>query len=152
MHNVSSIVVVCTDEVWTFSLIAMVVLHINTCIHLHKIIPMHFNSQMSQHHYPKPMQAWWRHQMETFSALLAFCAGNSPVTSEFPQRPVTRNFDVFFDLRQNKRSSKRSWGWWFETTLHSLWSDCNEYCKCINEVPGDIFRWDYSPDPSIDIK
>ena len=37
--------------------------------------------------------------METFSALLAFCAGNSPVTGEFPtQRPVTRSFDVFFDL------------------------------------------------------
>ena len=34
---------------------------------------------------------WWRHQMETFSALLAICAGNSPVTGEFPaQRSVTR--------------------------------------------------------------
>ena len=43
---------------------------------------------------------WWRHQMETFSALLALCAGNSPVTGEFPaQRPVTRSFGVFFDLR-----------------------------------------------------
>ena len=42
--------------------------------------------------------------METFSALLAFCAGNSPVTGEFPaQRPVARSFDVFFDLRLNKR-------------------------------------------------
>ena len=40
--------------------------------------------------------AWWRHQMETFSALLAICAGNSPVTGEFPaQRPVTHSFDVF---------------------------------------------------------
>ena len=39
----------------------------------------------------------WRHQMETFSALLAICAGNSPVTGEFPtQSPVTRSFDVFF--------------------------------------------------------
>ena len=39
--------------------------------------------------------------METFSALLALCAGNSPVSGEFPaQRPVTRSFDVFFDLRQ----------------------------------------------------
>ena len=37
------------------------------------------------------------------SALLALCAGNSPVTGEFPsQRPVTRRFDVFFDLRLNK--------------------------------------------------
>ena len=34
---------------------------------------------------------YWRHQMETFSALLAICAGNSPVTGEFPTpRPVTR--------------------------------------------------------------
>ena len=42
--------------------------------------------------------------METFSALLAICAGNSPVTGELPaQRPVTRSFDVFFDLRLNKR-------------------------------------------------
>ena len=30
------------------------------------------------------LQSWWRHQMETFSALLAICAGNSPVTGEFP--------------------------------------------------------------------
>ena len=42
--------------------------------------------------------------METFSALLVLCARNSPTTGEFPaQRPVTRNFDVLFDLRLNKR-------------------------------------------------
>ena len=41
---------------------------------------------------------WWRLQMVTFSALLALCVGNSPVSGEFPsQRPVTRSFDVFFD-------------------------------------------------------
>ena len=46
--------------------------------------------------------------METFSALLAICAGNSPVPGEFPtQRPVTRSFDVFFDLRLNKLLSKQ---------------------------------------------
>ena len=46
--------------------------------------------------------------METFSVLLAICGGNSPVTGEFPaQRPVTRSFDVFFDLRLNKRLSKQ---------------------------------------------
>ena len=40
--------------------------------------------------------------METFSALLALCAGNSPVTGKFPaQMAVTRSFDVFFDLRQH---------------------------------------------------
>ena len=55
------------------------------------------------------------------------CAGNSPVTCEFPaQRPVTRSFGVFFDLRLNKRLSKQSWGWWFETPLHSLWHHRNE--------------------------
>ena len=49
--------------------------------------------------------------METFFALLAVCAGRSPVTGEFPaQRPVTRSFYVFFDLRLNKRLSKQSWG------------------------------------------
>ena len=37
--------------------------------------------------------------MKTFSTLLAICAGNSPVSGEFPsQKPVTRSFDVFFDL------------------------------------------------------
>ena len=46
--------------------------------------------------------------MESFSLLLAICAGNSPVTGEFPaQRPVTRIFDVFVDLRLNKRLSKQ---------------------------------------------
>ena len=41
--------------------------------------------------------------METFSAFLSICAGKSPVTGEFPaQRPVTRSFDIFFDLRLNK--------------------------------------------------
>ena len=38
--------------------------------------------------------------METFSALLAICVGNSPATGEFPApRPMTQSFDVFFDLR-----------------------------------------------------
>ena len=61
----------------------------------------------------------------TVSALLAICAGNSPVTGEFPaQRPVTRSFDVFFDLR----SSKQSWGWWFETPSCPLWRHSNVHC------------------------
>ena len=56
----------------------------------------------------------------------AHWAGNSPVTGEFPaQRPVTRSFDVCFDLRLNKRLSKRWWGWWFETPSHPLWCHCN---------------------------
>ena len=69
---------------------------------------------------------WWRHQMETFSALLALCAENSPVTSEFPsQRPVRRSFDIFFDLHLNKRlSNKKSGRWWFGTPARSWWRHC----------------------------
>ena len=74
---------------------------------------------------------WWLHQMETFSVLLAICAGNSPIPGEFPaQRPVTRSFDVFFDLRLNKQLSKQSWGWWLETLLRPLWRQCNACEKC----------------------
>ena len=66
--------------------------------------------------------------METFSALLDICAGNSPVPGEFhAQRPVTRSFDVFFDMRLNKRLSKQSWGWWLETLSRPLWRHRNEF-------------------------
>ena len=69
------------------------------------------------------LNPWWRHQMETFPALLAICAGNSPVTGEFPaQRPVARSFDIFFDLRLNKRLSKQSW---FDALSHPLWRHWN---------------------------
>ena len=74
--------------------------------------------------------SWWRHQMEKFSALLAICTGNSPMTGEFPaQRPVTRSFDVFFYPLLNKRWSKQWWGWWFETPSRPLWRHFDEYCK-----------------------
>ena len=69
--------------------------------------------------------------METFSALLAVCAGNSPVPGGFPaQRPVARSFDVFLDLCLNKRLSKQSWGWWFETPACPLWRHCNSLLLC----------------------
>ena len=46
--------------------------------------------------------------------------------SEFPtQRPVTRSFDVLFDLHLNKRFSKQPWGCWFETPSWSFWRQCN---------------------------
>ena len=57
------------------------------------------------------INSWWHHQMERFSALLAICAGNSPVPGQFhAQRPVTRSFDVFFDLRLNKPLNNRGAG------------------------------------------
>ena len=84
--------------------------------------------------------SWWRHQMETFSALLALCAGNSPVTGKFTaQRLVARSFDVFIDLPLNKRLCKQSWGWWFETLSHPLWrhrNGCHD-----NKTAADFSKW-----------
>ena len=58
----------------------------------------------------------WKH-----SASLALCAGNSPVTGEFPtQRPMTWSFDVFFDLRLNKQLSKQWIRRRFETPSRPL--------------------------------
>ena len=89
---------------------------------LHKILSLKLTTEFW------PSDAWWRHQMETFYAVLALCAGNSPVTGVFPaQRPLTRSFDVFFNMRLNKRLSKQSWGWWFETPSGSLWCHCNDH-------------------------
>ena len=46
--------------------------------------------------------------METFSALLTICVGNSQVTDEFPiQTPMSQSFDIFFDLRMNKSLSNQ---------------------------------------------
>ena len=82
-------------------------------------------SKINRKDTPELARAWWRPQMETFSALLAFCAENSPGTGEFSaQKPVTRSFDVFFDLHRNKQLSKQSRGWWFETPSGSLWRQC----------------------------
>ena len=54
--------------------------------------------------------------------------GKFTVPGEFPtQRPVTRSFDVHFDLRPNKRLSKQSWGWWFETPSRPLWRHRNVF-------------------------
>ena len=75
---------------------------------------------------PKLTLPWWRHQMDTFSALLAPCAGNSSVTGEFPaQRPVTWSFDVFFYLCPNQLLSKQGRHQWFEMPSCLLWRHCN---------------------------
>ena len=60
--------------------------------------------------------SWWRHQMETISALLALCKGNPPISGCFPsQKPEARRFWL------RKRSRRR----WFETPLRSIWHHCN---------------------------
>ena len=60
---------------------------------------------------------------------------------EFPaQRPVTQSFDVFFDLRLNKRLSKTSWGWWFETLSRPLWRYRNVHDMINPQSLGQLFR------------
>ena len=65
------------------------------------------------------MHAWWRHPMETFSALLAFCAGNSPVPVNYPHKCQWRGALMFFLIC--------AWinDWVFETPSWSLWRQCN---------------------------
>ena len=46
----------------------------------------------SQHQW---WETWWRHQMETFSALLAICAGNSPVPVNSPHKGQWRGALMF---------------------------------------------------------
>ena len=75
---------------------------------------------------------WWRRQMETFSALLAICAVNSPITGDFhTQRPVMRCFDVFLYLRL----SKQSWGSLFEIPSRPLWRHCNKHDQKVVSLP-----------------
>ena len=74
------------------------------CNLLEKVIPrcLCLNPPFGRGHWHDPF-AWWRHQMETFSTLLAIYEGNSPVYGEFPvQRPETWSFDILFDLSLNK--------------------------------------------------
>ena len=70
----------------------------------------------------------WRHQVETISALLALCEGNSPVIGGFPlQRASNTGFDVLFDVSLIKRLNNPSNRPWFETPGCSLWRHCIEY-------------------------
>ena len=74
---------------------------------------------------------WWCITMMTSSNGSIFrvtgpLCGEFTGLGEFPtQRPVTRCFDVFCDLRLNKRLSKQPRGWWFEPSSWSLWRQCN---------------------------
>ena len=70
---------------------------------------------------------WWRHQMETFSAFLALCVENSPVTGEFPHKGQWRGALLFSLIcAWIIRLSKQSIRWWFETPSGSLWCHCND--------------------------
>ena len=110
------------NQIYYCSKLTLSVLEITFCLFVKDM------QQIARNHPCFHNIIWWRHQMETFSILLALCAGNAPVTGEFPsQRPVMWSFDVFFDLCLNKQFSKQSRRWWFEMPLRSLWCPCNDH-------------------------
>ena len=51
---------------------------------------------------------------------------------------MTRSFDILFGVRLNKRLSKHSWGWWFETLSCPLWRKCNVVVK--SSHPGNSMQ------------
>ena len=59
--------------------------------------------------------------METFSALLAICVGNSRWIPHTKASDAELWCFLWSDLRLNKRLSKQSWGWRFETPSCLLW-------------------------------
>ena len=75
------------------------------------------------------------------------CAGNSPVTGEFPsQMPVTRSFDVFFYMCLNKQLSKQLRKRWFGTPSRPLWRHCNGYVENFPaSAPVTMFPLPLSP-------
>ena len=114
------------------SRIAFTLIHLlQMCTHItHSRVPYYFNSF-----------DWLIAMVETFSALLALCEGNSLVTVEFPsQRSVTRSFDVFFDLRPNKRLSKQTNRRWFKTPGRPLWRHRNVCCQPIRDSIHQCWR------------
>ena len=72
--------------------------------------------------------------------IMALCEGNPPVTGGFPsQKPITRGFDVFFDLCLNKQL-KKSRRRWFETPSRSLWRHCNESPRHLFQVSSHVIH------------
>ena len=64
------------------------------------------------------------------------------VHGEFPaQRPVTQSFDVCIDMHTNKRLSKQSWGWWFETPSRPLWRHCNVTILLSSATSISVVKW-----------
>ena len=107
----------------------------------------------------------WRHQIEAFSVLLSLYAGNSLATGGFPlQRPVTRSFDVFLDMRLNKWLSKQLRRRRCDMPLRSSWRHCNvihettgtQYCltpsrhQSFTWNSADQVRWHHSHQYGLD--
>ena len=87
------------------------------------------------------LNRWWRHQIETFSALLSLCEGNPPVTGAFPsQRPVTRSFDIFLRSAPEQTEHRAH----YDVTVMRCWYGINRqvrsqiaFCQALKRK----FRW-----------
>ena len=78
--------------------------------------------------WPRPFSMMMTSSNGNIFRVTGHLCGEFTGPGEFPtQRPVTRSFDVFIDLRLNKRLSKHSRGWWFETRSRPLWHHRNVY-------------------------
>ena len=92
--------------------------------------------------YPASLFTWWpQYMMENNgNNVRVTCPLWRESTGVIPsQRPVTRNFDVFFVLRLNKRLGKQSRCWWFDTPSRSLWRQCDGFCVVVNAKM--VFLW-----------
>ena len=127
----------------------------NFRISFKKIIEICCHAQLRtcQHWFRPLLEPKWWHGMITslngniFCVSGHLCAGNFPITGKFPlQRPGTRGFDIFFDLRLNKRLSKQSRPLWFETPSLSVWRHCM-WCRIIKTLSfhGDAMIWKRFP-------
>ena len=79
--------------------------------------------------------SWWRHQMEAFSALLAPCAGNSPVIGEFPSQ-MASNAELRYlcDVSWSKLLSKRP-----NDDLGRIWVVCIK-TRCLNQYKNPHYK------------
>ena len=93
----------------------------NVCSVLQKIWLYYLNTTSNG-----TWHTWWRHQIETFSALLGLCEGNSPVTGEFPAKDQSSGALMFSSICSWKKQLKQVRRRWFETPSRSLWRQCNE--------------------------
>ena len=88
-----------------------------------------------------PFTSWWHHQMEEFSRFTGPLCGDFTGARWIPLTKASDpSFDVLFDLCLNKRLSKVSWGWWFETLSCPLWRHCNDIFRGEFYVPN-VLPW-----------
>ena len=103
--------------------------------------------------------SWWRHQMETFSALLVLCEGNSPVVMDSRHKGQWRRALMYYLVcaRTGGWANNRDAGdfrrhrvhygvvimyylfWWLPSVVCStdeIWR-----CPCIILSPISVLRW-----------